>query len=770
MRKADLAGARGVRGRSRGITSGRALFALRSAFLQRSLGGLVALSLVGIPARADELKFTSADESRAAYDRTVKPFFAKHCIECHSEKNSGGVLDLTKLNPDMKDGADGAQWAIVMEKIQNGEMPPMERPQPAAETLESTIRWVRAEIKRADKHFAKRPAHENGNLVSHAALFNPQQVPSFDAEVRVRPVSPEIYASFLKAAAKNRPTNQAFSPSAGTVFRDMGGRTIDEPTSVVLLNNALVIVDRQSAHVIEGGKIVKATGDRDLVALFDPAKLPTDAQIEKAIKSMFQRFLKRPPTAAELEKFVALMKRNTADAGQAVGTRYTLAAVLMLPEVIFRMELGGGEPDAKGRRRLTSREIAFALAYALTDSGPDAQLLAAAASGGLDTEAGVEEQVRRMLADAKFDKPRILRFFREYFGYAKAVDVFKEENAGGSAKDFPGHEAQTLVQDTDRLVEYILERDRDVLRELLTTNKSFVAYKGAAEMKKRIADARAKFQAEAEKNPEKYKGKVFTPPVKAIYEAYGLDDFPDEQPVDLPGDQRFGILTQPSWLVANSTTFDNHPIHRGKWIRERLLGGAVPDVPITVDAQLPIAPEKTLRERMAVTEQAYCWQCHKLMNDLAYPFEQYDHFGRFRTAEKVVDLEATEKNVDKKGRHLGQVLRDAPLRTDGLVAHVGDPALDGPVSGPVELMKRLAASERVEQVFVRHAFRYWLGRNESLGDAASLQAASKAYKESGGSMRALITAILTSESFLYRVPSSPEAKASARAVSQRSGS
>ena len=85
-------------------------------------------------------------------------------------------------------------------------------------------------------------------------------------------------------------------------------------------------------------------------------------------------------------------------------------------------------------------------------------------------------------------------------------------------------------------------------------------------------------------------------------------------------------------------------------------------------------------------------------------------------------------------------------------------------------MKRLAASERVEQVFVRHAFRYWLGRNESLGDAASLQAAHKAYKESGGSMRALITAILSSESFLYRVPASPEANASAQAGPRKPGS
>jgi hypothetical protein len=237
-----------------------------------------------------------------------------------------------------------------------------------------------------------------------------------------------------------------------------------------------------------------------------------------------------------------------------------------------------------------------------------------------------------------------------------------------------------------------------------------------------------------------------------VYEAYSLSDFPDRQPVELPADQRAGILTQPAWLVAQSTSFDNHAIHRGKWVRERLLGNVVPDLPITVDAQLPDAPHKTLRDRMLVTHEKYCWQCHQLMNDVGLPFEQYDHFGRFRTTEPVLDPVATEKNKDNKGKPLGPVMTGAPLDATGLIAHVGDPVLDGAaVKNPVEFVKRLAASERVEQVFVRHAFRYWMGRNESPGDAATLQAAHKAYKDSNGSMKELLVAMLTSESFLYRV-------------------
>ena len=43
-----------------------------------------------------------------------------------------------------------------------------------------------------------------------------------------------------------------------------------------------------------------------------------------------------------------------------------------------------------------------------------------------------------------------------------------------------------------------------------------------------------------------------------------------------------------------------------------------------------------------------------------------------------------------------------------------------------------------------------MGRNETLNDAAILQKAHRAYRESGGSMNALILSLLTSDAFLYR--------------------
>jgi hypothetical protein len=201
-----------------------------------------------------------------------------------------------------------------------------------------------------------------------------------------------------------------------------------------------------------------------------------------------------------------------------------------------------------------------------------------------------------------------------------------------------------------------------------------------------------------------------------------------------PEGQRLGLLTHPSWLVSHSDAMDNHAILRGRWIRERLLGGGIPDVPITVDAMLPDEPNTTLRERMRVTREKYCWTCHEKMDPLGLPFEMYNHAGLFRTTE-------LEKPVD----------------TSGEIIDSGNPALDGPVKNALEMIEKLAASERVEQVFVRHVFRFWMGRNETLNDAPVLQAAHQAYRESGGSMKALLTSLLTSDAFLYRKVDGPAA-------------
>ena len=162
---------------------------------------------------------------------------------------------------------------------------------------------------------------------------------------------------------------------------------------------------------------------------------------------------------------------------------------------------------------------------------------------------------------------------------------------------------------------------------------------------------------------------------------------PSPKPHRFPEDQRMGVLTHPAWLVAHSTNFDNDPIRRGHWIRYKLLGGNVPDIPINVDAKLPEEPTWTLRKRLHVTREEACYKCHSKMNPLGLPFEIYDHYGRFRFDELDKPVDATSKIVNS-----------------------GAPGVDGEVNGPFQLIERLANSTHCEQVFVRYVFRFFLGR------------------------------------------------------------
>lgn len=203
----------------------------------------------------------------------------------------------------------------------------------------------------------------------------------------------------------------------------------------------------------------------------------------------------------------------------------------------------------------------------------------------------------------------------------------------------------------------------------------------------------------------------------------------EKQPIEFPADERAGVLTHPAWLAAWSGNFENHPVQRGKWIRTHLLGGAVPDVPIGVDARVPELEHTTFRERLRLaTNEERCWRCHRKMDPLGATFERYDHYGRFQRFDA------------------GQ-----PVDASGRIDRTGVSELDGTsVSGPTELMETLARSEHVEQVFVRHVFRYFMGRNETLGDANTLQDAHRDYRESDGSFRALVASLLSSDSFLLR--------------------
>ena len=393
---------------------------------------------------------------------------------------------------------------------------------------------------------------------------------------------------------------------------------------------------------------------------------PGGQEIDAAVRLQFETLVYRSPTEDEPRRFRDYMRRAISEAGDVrEGLTVCLKAIALTPEAVYRMELGLGSEDAHGRRRLSGTELAFAIAFALTDDPPDEVLWSAALGGGLDTPAGLEAQLVRVIDDDATAKPKLLRFFREFFGYASAPDIFKDI---GRYENYDwGVVPVQLVHEADQLVLYHLERGREVLRELLTTKEYFVGHLGPgldpAELDGRLGALRLLYDYWKDKPWSKLEYEL-EPAVRAEIEAlhpyfrtqparhrmsgglikdymeylricckngirpmlaqfthmederernltsahdqrfflsaYNLEidrfDCPTVQPFELAPLQRAGLLTHPAWLIAHSKNTDTNPITRGKWVRERLLAGHVPDVPITVNAVVPEDPAKTLRE------------------------------------------------------------------------------------------------------------------------------------------------------------------------------
>lgn len=513
----------------------------------------------------------------------------------------------------------------------------------------------------------------------------------------------------------------------------------------------------------------------------------SDESIRAAVDYLFEALAFRLPTARESDIYLQIVKDSIAKVGEEDGIFMGLSAIFLDRDALFRPELAkAGEADEHGRIMLQDWELGLAVNHSLRYLRPDEKLRQAIIDGRMRTREDVEREVTRMLEDESLRKPRMLAFFRDYFDYDLGGYICKDDGAlaksGASGRGNNHYKAMfDATASTDRLIELILAEDRDVLNELLTTQRVVAApgdrvyfgeqrsqaqirempklppepseeiqkltqemFELTEELKLRPENKRLERDLARKKNElnklnkqvdAKQKARIQTADLKGpqIYARVSRRSFgngsmkPERVLATAPEGQRLGILTHPAWLVSHSDAMDNHAIHRGIWIRERLLGGGIPDVPITVDAMLPDEPDKTLRERMHVTREKYCWTCHEKMDPLGLTFEIYNHAGIYRMEDFNKPVDATGEIVDS-----------------------GDPNLDGPVENAIEMIGKLAESERVEQVFVRHAFRFWMGRNETLNDAPVLQAAHKAYRESGGSMKALIASLVTSDAFIYR--------------------
>lgn len=88
------------------------------------------------------------------------------------------------------------------------------------------------------------------------------------------------------------------------------------------------------------------------------------------------------------------------------------------------------------------------------------------------------------------------------------------------------------------------------------------------------------------------------------------------------------------------------------------------------------------------------------------------------------------------------------LDTNGYLNRTFDKARASDVTDEFDLIDRLAQPNPVRQSIIRHAFRFFIGRNEMLSDSKTLIDADTAYVTSGGTFTAIVS-LITSDSFIY---------------------
>lgn len=384
------------------------------------------------------------------------------------------------------------------------------------------------------------------------------------------------------------------------------------------------------------------------------------------------RAFRRPLSQAEQADYLALF--DEADGEPEDALALVMQAFLVSPSFLYHVEQGTDAVD--GLIRLDNYEIAARLSYFLWASMPDAELFDLAAAGMLQDADTREAQAQRMLEDDRA-RDSIAAFHRQWLATSGLDSRVKDPEL------FPQWGpslAEQMEAETVAFADEVLRRGDGTLETLLTADWSIVS-----------------------------------PDLAALY---GVDaPQAGMQRVDLDPDIRSGVLTHASVLTNTSHAAHNSWVHRGLFVRERLLCSDFPPPPDNVEANELNDPGRL--------ENPVCAGCHTLLDPVGQGFDQYSPIGVFRTTDELGHA------VSGQGEFL-----DLPEI--------------GRFNGPVELGEKLATHPLVSDCVTTQWFRYVTRRLETDADACGLDTLRTRFAESGGNIPALITDLVRSKDFEFR--------------------
>jgi hypothetical protein len=327
-----------------------------------------------------------------------------------------------------------------------------------------------------------------------------------------------------------------------------------------------------------------------------PASVAEEAGCATKILSALTRRAYRgdvaPADIATIERFfhAGRKDRGTFEGGIDLALRRILAS----PKFIFRVERDPVNVASGAAYRLSDLELASRLSFFLWSSIPDDELLEAAAKGQLKTPAGIERQVRRMLADQK-SEALIDNFVGQWL---QLRNLRNKQPNSHEFPDFDDNLRVALQTEMEMFFRSIVREDRNLL-DLMTADYTFV--------NERLA---------------RHYG------IPNIYGSHF-------RRVTLPDETRQGLLGKGAILMVTSHAHRTSPVLRGKWILENVVGSPPPpplDMVPPFEEDTHAAKPRSVRERLEQHRRSpACSGCHRIMDPAGLALENFDGVGAWRT-------------------------------------------------------------------------------------------------------------------------------------------
>ena len=378
-----------------------------------------------------------------------------------------------------------------------------------------------------------------------------------------------------------------------------------------------------------------------------------------------------------------------------------IALLLTAPEAMFFVE-HGDEKSTDANAPLGAYELASRISYHFWQTMPDEQLLAKARSGELLDDAVYKAEVERAFTDGRTSKA-LSTFFAEWLSNTTLSPL--DARIGTPTYDAirgsftPGPETrQHMLDEVVDAARYYAFDGHGSFADFFDSGKSFAR----------------------------------TDDVAQVYGVAPWDGV--SEPEDAPG--RSGLLTRPAYVATGS--IGTRPIMKGVFIRKALLCDTIDPPPGNAAANPPpLSPESSTRQVVEnLTQTGVCAGCHQVsINPLGFATEGFDPLGRVRTEEVLFDVD-------------GHPVGSAPIDTTSVPGvDDGDTA---PSTGPADLTRLIAQSDKLDACFARQYFRFTFARVEDIDkDGCALSGVQEAL-ESNAPLAEVLRAIALSPHFKTR--------------------